>query len=157
MEFSPRTNAEKAKELVESADGLLLIDCFGVESLQVPSKLFHYIRVGRPILAITMKNSPTERILSQSGVPHTMMYWGDSVAVNAPKLAEFLALPSISTHPSEWFLKTFDGKLHTRMLASVFDHLWRGPAGNRLEQTGADSRTGALPRRNDQMNPGLVL
>jgi hypothetical protein len=42
--------------------------------VQVPGKLFEYVRMGRSILAFLVKGSPVERILERSGTAYTCIY-----------------------------------------------------------------------------------
>ena len=61
--------AEAIRETAQ-ADYLLLLDLTGLkQNIQVPAKIFDYLRIGRPILAFTTKASPSEWILELSGVP----------------------------------------------------------------------------------------
>ena len=98
----------EARTLALESDGLLLIQ--PQTALQVPGKLFEYLRIGRPILAFIVKGSPVERILERSGVPYTCLYPEDSPAGKENKLREYLAnLRPEPSGPSEWFQHTFDG------------------------------------------------
>lgn len=90
----------------------------------VPAKLFEYVQMGRPILAITASHSPVERILKQSGIPHV------TAAPNLPeeeldrRVFDFLQLPSDPVaHPSDWYRNTFDGRRQTGVLAGILDSL----------------------------------
>jgi glycosyltransferase involved in cell wall biosynthesis len=115
--------AEAQREMAE-ADLLLLLDLNdrGV-GLQVPAKLFEYIQIGRPILAFTSRNSPTERILTQSGVPHVCIY-GDAPATWIDQeVLRLLRMPSDPISPSQWFRNTFDGRAQTAALAAILDRI----------------------------------
>src|SRR5436190_23428363 len=90
----------------------LLLDITGVHNttLQVPAKLFDQIRIGRPILAFTPPQSPSERILADSGILHV------SLAPDAPPeevdagVLRLLQLPSTPQPASAWFRETFDAR-----------------------------------------------
>ena len=87
--------------------------------MQVPSKLFDYIRLGRPILALTTRNSPVERILSESGVPHRCLYPDLSDAEYDRRVLEFLRLPNTPVRASETFMTRFDARHQAENLASL--------------------------------------
>jgi glycosyltransferase involved in cell wall biosynthesis len=124
MEFLPRTGKDEATRALKEADYLLLLDVnTRTTPLQVPSKLFEYIRIGRPILAITMRDSPTARILERSGAGFEALYWQDPAEENERKLDRFLQRPAGGGPPSEWFVRTFDGARRTEALASILDGL----------------------------------
>ena len=106
------------------ADFLMLLDMHdGVDSPAVPAKIFEYIRVGRPILTLTTPESPVERILRGSGVPHSAIYPRDSDAQVDEKLLAFLSLPSDPVPPSDWFSENFDGRRQTAALAQLLRQL----------------------------------
>jgi glycosyltransferase involved in cell wall biosynthesis len=111
---------DEARRELSQADQLLLLDLNELGTgVQVPAKLFEYIRVGRPILALTTRASPVERILGKSGVPHVLIYPGEPAEETDRKLLELLALPTESATPSRWFSDQFDATAQTRALADV--------------------------------------
>lgn len=127
VEFLPRVSRAEANAAMASADFLLLLDMPRAGgALQLPSKLFDYVRVGRPILAVTDRNSPAARLLERSGVPNVVMHWGDLPGDNDRKLKELLELPSASTRMSQWFSSTFNGASQTGILAAILDRLLDG-------------------------------
>jgi glycosyltransferase involved in cell wall biosynthesis len=121
LSLSPLSKShEEARRLMAEADSLVLVDWTdGSGGLQVPAKLFVYIQIGRPILAITKTDSPVDRILSMSDVPYVCLYPGDSVEQSAAKLQKFLSLPSSPVPPSDWFLREFDGRKQAQSLAGI--------------------------------------
>jgi glycosyltransferase involved in cell wall biosynthesis len=115
----PRAAARKE---MREADCLLLLDLNELGTgIQVPAKLFEYVRVGRPILAFTAKGSPVERILAQSGVPHICVYTTDGESRIDEKVLELLAMPNTPVHPSAWFRRQFDAVAQTEQLASIIN------------------------------------
>lgn len=110
-----------AIEAMCRADYLLLLDITHPHHtiLQVPSKLFDYIRVGRPVLAFTPPNSPTARILGSSGIPHVIVDPRASGAEITEALSRFIQLPTNPVSPSEWFVETFDARNIVRRLAAA--------------------------------------
>ena len=111
--------AEATKAMAES-DYLLLLDLndHGAR-LQVPAKLFEYIRIGRPILAFTSPESPAEYILKRSGVPFVCIYRCMRSGDKDGRLLSFLELPSGPAAPSEWFTRKFNVVSQTQALASI--------------------------------------
>jgi hypothetical protein len=114
----------EAMHAIATADMLLLLDLTGRENnIQVPAKLFDYIRVGRPILAVTTPDSPTERILACSGVRHTTVHVTDPEPEVDRKVSGFLALPADPRSPSEWFRQQFDARAQAANLAGMLQKL----------------------------------
>jgi glycosyltransferase involved in cell wall biosynthesis len=116
IDLMPRA---QALELMMESDYLMLLDMQQGEGYTVPSKLFEYIRVGRPILAVTKPGSPVERILTGSGIPHVLVSPDDPPDTVAHKLQQLFELPSDPVKPSDWFLDKFDGRRQTGALASL--------------------------------------
>ena len=58
---------EETQEIVAGSSVCLLIEATGVESVFFPSKFVDYIQTGRPILAITPRDSTVSSILSKNG------------------------------------------------------------------------------------------
>jgi glycosyltransferase involved in cell wall biosynthesis len=114
--------ADEARRETSQADYLLLLDLNGrEEALQVPAKLFEYIRVGRPILAFTSQDSPVEHLLNRSGVPHAIVYENDSDQQTDAKVLTFLQLSSQPVSATSWFWETFDARRQTARLATLLD------------------------------------
>jgi glycosyltransferase involved in cell wall biosynthesis len=111
---------EEAVREMAQADYLLLLDLndTGI-SVQVPAKLFQYIRIGRPILAYTSAQSPCERILDKSGIPHINIQSGASEDRMDEGVASLFALPSEPSRPSAWFEEQFNAEMQTKTLASI--------------------------------------
>jgi len=119
-----RVSQHEAVRQMSEADGLLLLDLNAMDAtLQVPAKLFDYVRIGRPILAFTAHGSPTERILLGSNVPDICIYPGTPEQEVDEKVAAFFALPTNSVAPSCWFREQFDGAVQTTALSSILESL----------------------------------
>jgi glycosyltransferase involved in cell wall biosynthesis len=132
----------QAREFMRGADYLLLIDVNGVaEGLQVPAKIFDYIRVGRPILALTSSGSPVERILARSGIAYACI----TPCMRPERVDEtvlhFLNRSSAPACPTSYFLETFDAERQTRALARRLDKLFA--------QTDSFRIASPRPRRED--------
>jgi hypothetical protein len=118
LEIQPeRIARDQARRIACTSDGLLLIQ--PQSASQVPGKLFEYIQIGRPILAYVAPDSPSERILAQSGIPHRCVFPDSSPAEIETKLLEFLALPSDGKEPSTWFEQQFNSEQQTAQLLEV--------------------------------------
>jgi len=118
--FPQAKSSAEARRLMAEANSLLLVDWTDNSGgYQVPAKLYLYIRIGRPILAITKIDSPVERILAKSDVPYVCLYPGDSPEQCATKLQEFLQLSSTPVQPSDWFLHEFDAHGQAKRLAGI--------------------------------------
>jgi hypothetical protein len=75
--------------------------------------------MGRPILAFTTAQSPTEYILERSGVPYQCIYDYSSDEEIDKRILRFLQLPSKAVFPSQWFREEFEGSNQTKVLASM--------------------------------------
>ena len=115
--------AEAIRETAQ-ADYLLLLDLTGLkQNIQVPAKIFDYLRIGRPILAFTTKASPAEWILELSCVPHVCIYITDSPGEVDEKIRRFLDLPPDPTPYGSRFRELFDGVVQAQQFAMVVDKL----------------------------------
>jgi glycosyltransferase involved in cell wall biosynthesis len=124
LQLKPSVSRNEAHTLIESADYLLLLDLTaGAAGFTVPAKLYEYVLVGRPILAFTEADSPVEKILSRSGILHSLIYKDDSAETVDDRLMSFLQFPSDPKPPSEWFLNEFDGRRQAGKLAHLLDTL----------------------------------
>jgi len=121
----PRREAIQA---MAEADFLILCDGNDTNlGYAAPAKLFEYIRIGRPILGITARNSPVDRILAKSGVPYSCIYHDDCEARIDNRVLSFLTLSADPSALTSWFLDQFDGKRQTARLASIIDDLLAVP------------------------------
>lgn len=111
----------EANHVIATADALLLIDIVNLSraGYTVPAKLYDYVLIGRPVLTITDRQSPVERILTRSEVPHVCLYHGDSEEETETKLLHFLSLSSDPVQPSAWFRETFDGRRQAGTFVSL--------------------------------------
>ena len=85
--------------------------------------LFIYIRIGRPILAITSKGSPVDRILEGSGIRHVCLYPDEPAEEIDAKVLRFLAMPSAAEKASDWFHEEFDGRRQVEALSKILKGL----------------------------------
>jgi glycosyltransferase involved in cell wall biosynthesis len=113
---------DEARREMATADYLLLLDLNERgQGVQVPAKLFEYVRIGRPILVFTTSGSPTERILARAGVPHVCVFPDEREHEIDRKVRGFLQLPSDAAQSSDWFRSQFDAEAQTAVLADLID------------------------------------
>ncbi len=124
LELRATVPRSEAQATVEAADGLLLVQ--PQTGVQVPGKLFEYICVGRPVLAIVPRSSPIENILVNAAVPSVCIYPDDPLEVSDRKVLEFLKLPNTPTPVNDWFRANFSGEVQAEALARVVDEVARG-------------------------------
>jgi hypothetical protein len=116
---SPATPTKAESETaMRAANILALIDFTEPSPLHVPSKVFFYVRTGRPVLASTPAGSPAERILSRSGIPYVCLQPGNSEETVESGVMEILAHPPGPYTPTEWFVDTFDSSRQAATLAN---------------------------------------
>jgi glycosyltransferase involved in cell wall biosynthesis len=122
LELVPIMPRPQALDAMMESDSLLLADTNRAEiGHTVPAKLFEYVRVGRPMLALTVPGSPVERILAMSGVRFvTLSPQMDENTIDA-RLLEFLSLPIDPVDLSEQFLVEFNGRNQACTLAGLLD------------------------------------
>ena len=114
QETVPRPEAQK---IVEQADALLIVQPH--TTVQIPGKLFEYICVGRPVMAIVPRSSPIEMILQKSELPHVCLYPDDPPEAADEKIVRFLRLPSTPTPINNWFRTNFSGEVQAEALARI--------------------------------------
>jgi glycosyltransferase involved in cell wall biosynthesis len=118
LELDPeQVPRHEARRIAQDSDGLLLIQPHS--AVQVPAKLFEYLRLGRPILAFILPNSPIERILSHSGVTYRCVYAGSSVQETDSAVQSFLDLKWEAAQANAWFGENFDAQKQTQSLGAL--------------------------------------
>ena len=123
LEMRAQVARSDAQRLLEEADGLLLVQ--PQSDVQVPGKLFEYICIGRPVLALVPRASAIEEILAKSGIQQVCIYGDDAAAAADRKLLEFLRLPSTASEASAWFRTNFNAEEQTKKLAEIVDEVSR--------------------------------
>jgi glycosyltransferase involved in cell wall biosynthesis len=117
---------DEVRTLMGGTDYLLLLDINERgTALQVPGKLFEYVRIGRPILAFTTRDSPVDRILRQAGTPHVCVYPEDDAGEVDRKVLRLLSMPTEPVKPNAWFEHQFDAIEQARSLAGIVTKLWK--------------------------------
>lgn len=124
LEIREPVPAPEARVMALDSDGLLLIQPH--TAVQVPGKLFEYLRMGRPILAYVIRNSPVERILEQAGVPFECVYPEHPPEEMDRRVLRFIAkLDGRPAGPGQWFEDTFEASRQ----AGTVDKLIRSLGG----------------------------
>ena len=119
-----QVDAGQARDEMLGADILLLLDNNAANAgLQVPAKLFDYVRAERPILAITAHGSPSSRLLAMSGVPFATSAPGDAAGPLDAVLARWISEPPAPAPMSDAFRVAFDGAAQAVTLAAILDAL----------------------------------
>ncbi len=114
--------AAEARRVALDSDGLMLIQ--PQSAVQVPGKLFEYLRLGRPILAYVVRNSPVERILQQAGVPYACVYPESPPEEFEERLASFWEQMSPQPHlPNAWFYRTFEASRQADILDGIIQSI----------------------------------
>lgn len=116
-----RIPRREALQIARSSDGLLLLQPHS--TTQVPGKLFEYLQIGRPILAVIQPNSPSEQLLGRSGVRYRCLYPGSSPGVIDDVVSGFFELSSTAVAPSPWFEDQFNAENQTRQLDAIIRSL----------------------------------
>jgi hypothetical protein len=111
----------QAQHIAASSGAMLLIQPWS--TVQVPGKLFEYIQIGRPVLAYVPRDSPSERILQQSGIPYRCVYADSPPEVMDQRIAEFFEMPWGDTVPSPWFEEQFNAERQTTALRKLLESM----------------------------------
>ena len=117
LEVRPAVPKGESQRMMEEADGLLLVQ--PQSNIQVPGKLFEYICIGRPILALVPQRSAVEQILEKAGVPYVCVYADDEMEAVDRKLLAFLRLPTAPTLYNAWFRNNFNAEYQAKQLAAI--------------------------------------
>jgi hypothetical protein len=121
LELRPAVPRSEALRVLEEADGLLLVQ--PQTDVQVPGKLFEYICIGRPVLAVVPRDSAVERILQSSGIAYRCLYPTDDQQSADRKLLEYLRLSTAPVPFSDWFQRNFNAIAQVNQLAGIVDEV----------------------------------
>jgi len=114
----------EARKLARTSDGLLLLQ--PQSATQVPGKLFEYLQIGRPILAFIQPDSPSERLLAQSGVPYRCVYPDSAPEAVDDVVAEFFGISSNPVAACPWFEEHFSADKQACQLDTLISSLHDG-------------------------------
>lgn len=121
LKLSLPVSRQEAQRMTAESDGLLLLQ--PQSKIQVPGKLFEYICIGRPILALVPRSSAVEEVLKEAGTPYVCVYVDDPPGVADQKLIEFLRLPAEATPYSDWFRDNFNAEYQAGQLSSIIESI----------------------------------
>jgi len=115
----------QAQQETREADCLLLLDIADTSkpSVQLPAKVFEYIRACRPILAFTPPGSVIRSVLARSGVAHACISALDSDAEIDQVVLDFITQPLPATTPSDAFWEEFEASAQTDKLIRIIKSL----------------------------------
>jgi len=126
LEYGGEVPRNQALQILADSNYLLLLDGNRQNlAYAVPAKFYEYVRIGRPILTNTQRNSPLDHFVPECGIRHIIIYTDDSVQETDRKMMDLLALSSEPVSPSPWFSETFDGRRHAGALAAILDNILR--------------------------------
>ncbi|MFN6301211.1 MAG: hypothetical protein ACK42H_03375 [Planctomycetota bacterium] len=101
VEILPSVERRQALNAMMAADALILIGDNRPDQLQVPSKLFEYLRIGKPILALYPINSPVIKYLQEYSVAFLQAAPDNPAAISLAitSLVDELSIPVITRAP----------------------------------------------------------
>jgi len=105
--------------------------------MEVPAKLYDYLKVGRPILAFTVRGSEVEALLRQSGIAHVCLYEDQMESQVDASILEFARLEPVARPMAPQFEQQFNAMSQTGRLAGIFDKvlanskIHRGPSNEK--------------------------
>jgi O-antigen/teichoic acid export membrane protein/glycosyltransferase involved in cell wall biosynthesis len=113
--------ADALQEML-SAEWLLVLDINLLNpGLQVPAKIYEYVRTGRPILAITVPGSSTERLLAMSGAVHACIHLNADPEEIDAALLSFIEAPDRPYTLTASFQETFGAPSQVNQLMDVIE------------------------------------
>jgi hypothetical protein len=112
----------EARQEMLSAEWLLVLD-MNVQNpgLQVPAKVFEYVRTGRPILAFTVPGSSTEQLLALSGAAHLCIDLNAEPEVIDAALLSFIEATHRPYAVTEAFWQAFAAPSQAQQLVKVME------------------------------------
>jgi hypothetical protein len=111
---------QEARTEMVSAEWLLVLDMNKQNpGLQVPAKVFEYVRTGRPILAFTVPGSSTEQVLALSGAAHTCIDLHAPAEVIDAAVLSFLEAPHRPYGLDAAFSHSFSAPYQTQQLIGL--------------------------------------
>jgi hypothetical protein len=131
FEFLPkRVSHSEALGICRDSDILLLLQ--PRPHYQVPAKLYEYVRLGRPILAVVGRGSEAEKILRRSGVTYRCLYPDQAPEEIDDTVQELLAFPpENAAGMSQEFQEGFNAQAQTRQLAGYLERMVKASPGTR--------------------------
>jgi glycosyltransferase involved in cell wall biosynthesis len=121
LKLSPPVSRQEAQRMTAESDGLLLLQ--PQSKVQVPGKLYDYICIGRPVLALVPRSSAVEEILKEAGTRYVCVYVDDPPDDVDQKLIEFLRLPAEATQYNDWFRDNFNAEYQAGQLSTIIESI----------------------------------
>ena len=136
-----------ARLIIQTADALLLLQ--PQSAIQVPGKLFEYLQIGRPILALVPKGSSVEGILERSGVPYRCVYPSNTSDEIDRGLLEFFQSNEAQSCPNQWFENQFNVRAHSERIADLIEIAHRRRAATWCKELGYDALSEPRAKRQE--------
>jgi len=119
VKLLPATDYPSALREMAQADGLLVFQGRTCNHL-IPAKLYEYLRVGRPILALTERHGESGRMLLAAGVDSLVrMESAAEIQVTLPRFLEQIRNGTAPRAPAEFVIR-YSRQSQTRDLANLF-------------------------------------
>lgn len=113
--------ADALRELCE-ADGLLVFQGAGYNG-QIPTKIYEYLRVKRPILALVDPAGDTARVLREAGIrPILPMDRSETIAAGLPKFINDVRAGAAAVAPDD-VIASHERGMRSRQLADLFNEV----------------------------------
>ncbi|HET7586531.1 MAG TPA: glycosyltransferase [Gammaproteobacteria bacterium] len=128
VHLEPAVSHRQALTELCSADGLLILQG-RMHNGQIPAKVYEYLRVRKPILALTDRVGDTGRILSSAGIDTIVpMDREEEIAVGLEAFVKNIRA-GVAPVASDAIVATHSRKARARQLADVFDEVVATTAG----------------------------
>jgi glycosyltransferase involved in cell wall biosynthesis len=129
VRLTPAVSHRDALLDIATADGLLLFQAASCDH-QIPAKVYEYLRIAKPILALTSFAGDTAALLNETGGA-TVTDLADEKAI-AGALSGFLDALRKRTHPvpDQERVQTYTRRHATRQLANVLDSVLNSAAAD---------------------------
>jgi hypothetical protein len=125
LERSPAVPVDQVPALMAGADALLYL-VPPTAHAYIPSKLYDYLTVGKPVLAI-LPRSDAWQVLERSGVGRPSESLGPrQVAAELRSSLELLLAGTLTVRPDEAYIASFDARVQAAQLARWLRRVARG-------------------------------
>jgi len=128
IDAQPEVSHREALERMARASILLLIGFSGPgEQFQMSGKIFEYLALRRPILALAPPSCPVGAVLRESGVRHWIVSPDDGAGLQGAlrQIGEAWRLGQLEGPQSTASLAAFDRREQTKRLAEILNHVTR--------------------------------
>jgi len=131
----------EARRMAQESDGLLLVQPHS--KVQVPGKLFEYLRLKRPVLAFVLRETPIEEILRRSGANYRCVYANDSTRDIDSSVEAFFKQKEWISETNAWFAEKFNAEKQAEELSALIQSV------HASRNSSAQARARTVPQMND--------